>query len=342
MLDLLDDSPSRPDSDLDYSKYSKRAKLEELRARFIEAINLSSTKLGKEGAKWINEAKADFNLFFDLLDDEASFSEAASARINHDVAKAPAEGAAPDFSWLESDENREITAGMRDELRQHLSSFISDEHRAFIVRCHARGFSTSDAVKELIKTDETLKRLSQMHVLGEPQLRAFLIPRLAYLKPGSSRWPEAKYGATWREAREAHKQTLRDIRFTSQEEQAALLAKQVDRINSELERGGHSLVEMQLLTNMLIKTVESLRKLSAVDEQQIPVNLSAPQLVGVLERLTLALKAPGQNAIGGEAQELVGVLERLTLALRAPEQQANSTGAKALPGEAGGAGGGPE
>ena len=251
-----------------------------LRARFIEAINLSSTRLGKEGAKWINEAKADFNLFFDLLDDEASFSEAASARINHDVAKAPAEGAAPDFSWLESDENREITAGMRDELRQHLSSFISDEHRAFIVRCHARGFSTSDAVKELIKTDETLKRLSQMHVLGEPQLRTFLIPRLAYLKPGSSRWPEAKYGATWREAREAHKQTLRDIRFTSQEEQAALLAKQVDRINNELERGGHSLVEMQLLTNMLIKTVESLRKLSAVDEQQIPVNLSAPQLVG--------------------------------------------------------------
>ena len=334
MMDILDDSPPLLESDLDYSKYSKRAKFEELRANFNKLINLITAER-KEG-EWIRKVKADFDLFFDLLDDEESLLEAANARINRDVAKVPGEGAAPDFSWLESDENREITAGMRDELRQHLSAFISDEHRAFIVRCHARGFSTSDAVKELIRTDETLKRLAQKHVLGEPQLRAFLIPRLAYLKPGSARWPEAKYGATWREAREVHKQTLRDIRFTSQEEQTALLAKQVDRINSELERGGHSLVEMQLLTNMLIKTVESLRKLSAVDEQQIPVNLSAPQLVGVLERLTLALRAPEQSTIGGEAEALVGVLERLTLALKVPEEQANGTESKAFPAEAGG------
>ena len=335
MTDLLDDSTSLLESDLDYSKYSKRAKLEELRANFIKAINLGSTRFEKAGQEWISKVTTDFNLFFDLLDDEASLLEAMNARANRDVAKAPAERAAPDFSWLGSDENREITVDMRDELRQHLSSLISDEHRAFIVRCHARGFSTSDAVKELIGTDEILNRLAQKHVLGEPQLRAFLIPRLAYLKPGSARWPEAKYGATWREAREAHKQTLRDIRFTSQEEQAALLAKQVDRINSEMERGGHSLAEMQLLTNMLIKTVESLRKLSPVDEQQIPVNLSAPQLIAVLERLTLALRAPAQNAIGGETEELVGVLERITLALKAPDQQANSIGAKALPGEVG-------
>ena len=79
-----------------------------------------------------------------------------------------------------------------------------------------------------------------------------------------------------------------------------------------------------------------------VNEQQIPVNLSAPQLVGVLERLTLALKAPGQTAIGGETAALVGVLERLTLALKVPEQQANGTESKALPAEAGGDGGRPE
>lgn len=338
MMDILDDSPPLAESDLDYSKYSKRAKFEELREVFNQTINHTSARIGKEGSEWIIRVKADFNLFFDLLDDEESFIGAANARMNRTVTRRSGERVVPDFSWLESDEDREITEDMRDELRQHLSSFVSDEHRAFIVRCHARGFSTSDAVKELIRQDERLKRLAQKHVLGEPQLRAFLIPRMAYLKPGSSRWPEAKYGATWREARETHKQTLRDIRFTSQEEQTALLAKQVDRINSELERGGHSLVEMQLLTNMLIKTVESLRKLSPVDEQQMPVNLSPPQLVGALERLTLALKTPGQNAIGGETQELAGVLERLTLALKAPEQQVNSNGAKALPVEVDGDG----
>ena len=59
-----------------------------------------------------------------------------------------------------------------------------------------------------------------------------------------------------------------------------------------LETGGHSVEEAQILTNSLVKMVESLRKASAVDGQQIPVNLSTPQLVGILERLTLALKAP--------------------------------------------------
>ena len=64
---------------------------------------------------------------------------------------------------------------------------------------------------------------------------------------------------------------------------------------------------------MLIKTVESLRKLSAAEEKQMPVDLSGPQLVGVLERLTLALKAP--------------------------EQRANGNGPRALPAKAGGDGG---
>ena len=339
MMDIFDDGALPPESDLDYSKYSKRAKFEELREALNQAINRTGARIGKEGSEWITKVKSDFNLFFDLLDDEESFIEAANARINQAVTRRSSKRVIPDFSWLDSDENREITVEMRDELRRHLSSFISDEHRTFIVRCHARGFSTSDAVKELIRTDEALALLAEMPVLGEPQLRAFLIQRLAYLKPGSARWPEVKYGATWREAREAHKQTLRDIRFTSQDEQTALLAKQVDRINSELERGGHSLADMQLLTNMLIKTVESLRKLSAAEEKQIPVNLSGAQLVGVLERLTLALKAPGQTAIEGEAAELVGVLERLTLALKAPQPQAIGAESKALSGEAGGNGG---
>ena len=50
-----------------------------------------------------------------------------------------------------------------------------------------------------------------------------------------------------------------------------------------------------MLTNSLVKTGEGLQKMSVVDEQQISVNLSAPQLVEVLGRLTLALKAPEQK-----------------------------------------------
>ena len=232
-----------------------------------------------------------------------------------------------------------IKEEIREELIEHLSFFISDTHREFIVRCHAQGLATGDAIVELMMADETINRLAQEDAIGLLQLREMLIPRLAYLKPGSARWPEKKYGRVWRETREAYKQAVNDIPFTSQVEQVALLARQADRINAALETGRHSVKETQMLTGSLVKTVESLRKLSAVDE---PMDLSAPQLVGVLERLTLALGAPGQTAIGGEAQELVGVLERLTLALKAPEQRSNDNGAKALPVDAGGNGSEPK
>ena len=241
-----------------------------------------------------------------------------------------------DFGRMAPYQVDQIKERIREELIGHLSSFISDAHREFIVRSHAQGLSTADAVVELMITDKTINRLAREDAIGLLKLREMLIPRLAYLKPGSARWPEKKYGAVWRETREAYKWAMRDIPFTSQVEQVALLAKQADRINEALETGGHSVEDVQVLTNSLIKTVESLRKLSAVDE---PVNLSAPQLVGVLERLTLALRAPEQKAIGGEAAALVGVLECLTLALKAPEQRVNGDGVKALPAEAGDDGG---
>ena len=241
-----------------------------------------------------------------------------------------------DFGWLEAYGTDELREVIRDELRQYISSFISDGHREFIVRCHARGLSTADAVWELMTVDETMRRLVQQDAMGGSALREMLVHRLSYLKPGSARWPEKKYGSVWREEREEYRQAVRDIPFTSQVEQVALLAKLAERINHELDRKVHSVKDLQMLTHSLAQTVESLRKLSVVDEQQIPVNLSAPKLVGVLERLTLALRAPGQTAIGGETAALVGVLERLTLALKVPEQQANGTESKALPAEAGG------
>ena len=89
--------------------------------------------------------------------------------------------------------------------------------------------------------------------------------------------------------------------------------------------------DVQRLFDTLTKTVVNLQKLSKVDEQQIPVHLSAPKLVGMLERLTLlTLKSPQQQIGGNEKEELVGVLERLTIALKAPAQQTDGNEAKAL------------
>ncbi|MCY3741722.1 MAG: hypothetical protein OXH00_11940 [Candidatus Poribacteria bacterium] len=61
-------------------------------------------------------------------------------------------------------------------------------------------------------------------------------------------------------------------------------------------------------------------------EEQAPANLSAPQLVAVLERLTLALDAPEQLALSGDTDAIVSVLEQLTLALKTSGQKALGEG----------------
>ena len=280
--------------------------------------------------KGVVELDSDLQALFKTLKDD-ELLEAVIARVQRYAVEASGKTVDRDFSRLDSYEADEIKKHIREKLLWCILNFISDEHREFVVRRHARGLSTSNAVSALIAGDKTLNRLVQEDAVGWDAVQKILTHRFAYLKPGSARWPEQKYGSVWREEREQHRQVIGDIPFTSPVEQVALLAKHVERINNELDDPAHSVQDLQLLTNSLTKTMEILRKLSAVEEP-MPVNLSGPQLVGVLERLTLALKAPDLEVIGGETEELVGVLERLTLALKAPEQAADGNSEiKALP-----------
>ena len=216
------------------------------------------------------------------------------------------------------------------ELTERLSHFITDAHREFIVRAHARGLSTSASVLELIDEDESMNRLTHRDALGRVQLQRVLVLRMSYLKPGTARWPEKKYGAVWREARAAYKQAVTSFPLMSKAEQAALLAKHAARIDYELEEKNHETKDLQALTKLLTQTLESLSKLTE-EEESVREMLSPPQLVAVLERLTLELGAPDQKALGGDVQQLVGVLEKLALALKAPVQKTGGNGANALP-----------
>ncbi len=220
-----------------------------------------------------------------------------------------------DFKDIEQDTLDQIQRTIRDILRDCVSLFISDEHRKFVVRCHAQGISTTDAVSELIRQDKMMNRLVYDDALGPKLLRDTLIHRLSYLKPGTARWPEKKYGSVWREARDAYKQMINDMPLTSPMEQAAMLVKHANRINYALENDSYTVKDLQILTNSLTKTIESLRKVSVVEEQA-PANLSTPQLVAVLERLTLALDVPEQLALSGDTDALVSVLEQLAVALK--------------------------
>ena len=210
---------------------------------------------------------------------------------------------------------QEVTSGI---LQRLLPGLISDTHRELIVRYHARGLSTSEAILELIKEDTTMGRLVQPDAVGLKGVRAVLLRRLSYLKPGTARWPEKKYGPIWREERQQHQAEIRNLPLTSPSEQAALLAKHAARLDEVLEHNEHTATDWQVLTSSLVRTLDSLRKVWET-EQQEPANLSGSQLVAILERLTLALDAPEQLAQRADTNVLVGMLEQLTLSLKSPE-----------------------
>ena len=268
----------------------------------------------KEPAELGAELDSDLNALFDTLNGY-ELSDAIIVRIQRYAAERADRSADDDFRDAAESEIELIQEIVEEKLLDYISRFITDSHREFIVRCHAKGVSTTHAVLELLKKDTAIARLGQKDALGGRKLGEILIHRLSYLKPGAARWPEKKYGAIWREAREEYKQAISDIPLTSQVEQIAMLAKHVDRINYELDNKSNNVKDLQVLTNSLTETLESLKKVSVVEEQA-PANLSAPQLVAVLERLTLALDAPEQLALSGDTDTLVRVLEQLTLALK--------------------------
>lgn len=276
------------------------------------------------------EVRADLRVLFDTLGGD-ELLESVIERVQQYAVAGWDESRDPYFNNTKSPHMLgTIRETVAEELEEWISHFISDAHRKFIVRCHARGLSTSEAVGALLQEDKTMSRLAQLDVMGPTKLRRALIPRLAYLKPGTARWPERKYGAIWREAREQHKHDIRDIPLTSPSEQIALLAKHADYINGVLDDGNHSVKDFQSLTDALIKTVEALQKLSPVVQE--PTNLSGAQLIGVLERLTLALDTPEQFALTGNTKTLVALLERLTLTLlKASDHKAITSEVESVP-----------
>ncbi len=227
-----------------------------------------------------------------------------------------------DFYDIECETLEIIRKIIRDELSEAIAHFISDTHREAIVRYHARGFSTTEAVATLILEDGIMKRLSQRDAIGKKKLKELLIPRLAYLKPGSTRWPEKKYGAVWQEERQLYIQEISNTPFSTPAERIALLANHAERVNHTLKSKQHSVNDLQVLTESLTRTLESLEKLSPTDQQASP-NLLTPQLAGLLERFTVALEAFQKIAHSSDTNTIVEVVERLTLALQPlPEQLA--------------------
>ena len=219
----------------------------------------------------------------------------------------------------------EIKIEIRRELSEVIAHFISDTHREAIVRHHARGLATAEAASALIRENSIMKRLAERDAIGEKKLKELLISRLAYLKPGTARWPEKKYGSVWREERQQYIEEINNTPFSTPAERIALLANHAERVNHALNNKEHSVNDLLSLTQTLTKTLESLEKLAPAD-QKPSANLPTPQLASILERFTIALEAFQQIAYSGDANAIVKVMEKFTLAMQPSSQQNAITG----------------
>ncbi len=225
-----------------------------------------------------------------------------------------------DFDDITTSSLDSIRRLIHTELTEVISKFISDTHREAVVRYHARGFSTAEAITALMHEDSIMRRLAQTDAIGMQKLRDILIPRFAYLKPGTTRWPQQKYGAVWQEAREEYTHEINNIPLSSPVERAALLAKHAERVNTALENNQYSAAAFQALTQSLTKTLESLEKLSP-SEQSVQANMTTPQLAEILERLTVALEGLQQPTYTGDANAFLEVLGKIAIAHQPPPEQ---------------------
>ena len=180
-----------------------------------------------------------------------------------------------------------------------LAGFIDDPHREAIVRCHARGMSTTEAVYEVIDKDAVMSDLSTR--VDMDTLVTDLVHRLAYLKPTSNRFPQ-KYIPIWNEERAKLREGLRqtDLPLTSIEEWIALLSREAVRLKERLTEGPYDEKTHQTLMDTLMKVYDRFypdvgvgRRLSTLAFEMT----DKTEMIVVLERLIVALKSGDENAL---------------------------------------------
>ena len=101
--------------------------------------------------EFVSDLKALFNSLEGL-----ELIDAVIARIQRDAAEHLNLSVDGDFRGITVEDLGYIREVIRDQLRQFISYFILDEHREFMVHCHARGISTTDAVTDLISENSVL------------------------------------------------------------------------------------------------------------------------------------------------------------------------------------------
>ena len=116
--------------------------------------------------------------------------------------------------------------------------FLTEDIRMETVRQHARGMSTGNLVRYLLSP--ACEQISLFHSFvkyapwGESEVRSWLVPRLAYLKMGSSSFPR-KFHELWHSERAAYLEEIKDVPLINTAEQVKALADLYERLSDAFD-----------------------------------------------------------------------------------------------------------
>ena len=126
-----------------------------------------------------------------------------------------------------------------------LPRFITPTLRECVVRQHARGMSTGQVVDFLLsgasEQPNVFFYLSKQPMMSKQQIKAYLIPRLAYLRAGAVSFPQ-KYQELWESERKLYLSEIKDVPLTDTAEQVKALSQLYIQLQdafdaSETDRG---------------------------------------------------------------------------------------------------------
>lgn len=117
--------------------------------------------------------------------------------------------------------------------------FVTEALRKYVVRLHAQGHSTTNAIKHLIspacKFPNVFRKIQSSESMLENHMIRWLVPRLAYLKKGSPDFPK-KYDEIWESARKEYLGEIRSYTLTDTVEQVKALSDLYTQLTDAFEQ----------------------------------------------------------------------------------------------------------
>ena len=158
-----------------------------------------------------------------------------------------------------------------------LAKCLTDNFRKLIIRHHARGLATVQAVNFILSDDEMQNITPFYHfrhanVCGYENIKSFLIQRVSYLTPTDARWPHKKYGEYWKKERQEYIDTITEIPFTNRKEQLARLSKHYLQLEEEFVRAMDA-KDMERIHKCKLQTIAAINVLTYNTSMPIKRNI---------------------------------------------------------------------